>query len=83
MPATTKPFAFLTCPLDYGCASEARSSWIPFWLQKSAKMPFVKFVPLSVMMLCGRPYITMISLKNLMVEAPSSFLIGLASIHFV
>jgi hypothetical protein len=71
MPARTKPFAFSTCLLDCGCATEARSSRMPFWLQKSAKTPFVKFVPLSVMMLCGRPYLTMISLKNLMVEEPS------------
>jgi hypothetical protein len=56
---------------------------MPFLLQKSVKMPFVKFVPLSVMMLCGSPYLRMISLKNFMVDESSSFLIGLASIHFV
>jgi hypothetical protein len=35
------------------------------------------------MMMWGTPYLVMISLKNLMVDEPSSFLIGLASIHLV
>jgi hypothetical protein len=56
---------------------------MPFWPQYSAKTPFAKFVPLSVMMLCGTPYLVMISLKNLMVDEPSHFLIGLASIYLV
>jgi hypothetical protein len=56
---------------------------MPFLLQYSAKPPFAKFVPLSVMMLWGTPYLVMISLKNLMVDEPSSFLIGLASIYLV
>jgi hypothetical protein len=51
---------------------------MPFWPQYSAKTPFAKFVLLSVMILWGIPYLVMISLKNLMVDEPSSFLIGLA-----
>src|ERR1041384_4004768 len=45
--------------------------------------PFAKFVPLSVMMLFGTPYLTIISTMNLTVVGPSSFLIGLALIHLV
>src|SRR3954464_15739569 len=48
-----------------------------------ASTPFVKFVPLSVMMLLGTPYLTVISTMNLTAVGPSSFLIGLASIHLV
>src|SRR3954467_3135553 len=48
-----------------------------------ASAPFAKFVPLSVMMLCGTPYLTVMSTMNLTAVGPSSFLIGLASIHLV
>src|SRR3954464_3453770 len=48
-----------------------------------ASTPFAKFVPLSVMMLFGTPYLTVISAMNLTAVGPSSFLIGLASIHLV
>src|SRR4051812_4349809 len=48
-----------------------------------ASAPFAKFVPLSVIMLFGTPYLTMISTMNLTAVGPSSFLIGLASIHLV
>jgi hypothetical protein len=44
-----------------------------FWPKYSAKTPFAKFVPLLVMMMCRTPYLVMISLKNLMVDEPSSF----------
>src|SRR3954471_14065403 len=48
-----------------------------------AKAPFAKFVPLSVMMLWGIPYLLMMSAMNLPAVGPSSFLIGRASIHLV
>src|SRR3954468_22801784 len=48
-----------------------------------ASTPFAKFVPLSVMMLFGTPYLTVVSAMNLTAVGPSSFLIGLASIHLV
>jgi hypothetical protein len=78
MPVRIRPLAFSTCPFVCGCATDAKSSRMPFYPQYSAKTPFAKFVPLSVMMLWGTPYLVMISLKNLMVDEPSSFLIGLA-----
>src|SRR3954469_17422648 len=48
-----------------------------------ASAPFAKFVPLSVMMLCSNPYLVAMSTMNLTAVGPSSFLIGLASIHLV
>src|SRR3954462_11260605 len=48
-----------------------------------ASAPFAKFVSLSVMMLCGNPYLVAMSTMNLTAVGPSSFLIGLASIHLV
>src|SRR3954462_11457339 len=48
-----------------------------------ASAPFAKFVPLSVMILFGTPYLTVISTTNLTAVGPSSFLIGLASMHLV
>src|SRR3954466_10388815 len=48
-----------------------------------ANAPFVKFVPLSVMMLFGTPYLLMMSATNRTVVGPSSFLIGRSSIHLV
>src|SRR3954462_9812323 len=56
---------------------------MPCWEANRASAPFAKFVPLSVMMLCGTPYLTMMSAMNLAAVGPSSFLIGLASIHLV
>src|SRR4051812_48007645 len=48
-----------------------------------ANAPFVKFVPLLVMMQFGTPYLLMMSATNRTVVVPSSFLIGRASIHLV
>jgi hypothetical protein len=31
MPARISPFAFSTCPFVCGCATDAKSSRIPFW----------------------------------------------------
>src|SRR3954465_11852309 len=56
---------------------------MPCWDAYRASAPFAKFVPLSVMMLCGSPYRLAMSTTNLIVVGPSSFLIGLASIHLV
>src|SRR4051812_5527267 len=42
-----------------------------------------KLLPLSVMMLCGRPNLTTRSWTNRRAVAPSSFLMGLASIYLV
>src|SRR3954470_21677076 len=56
---------------------------MPDWDAYRASAPFAKFVPLSVMILFGTPYLTVISTMNLTAVGPSSFLIGLASIHLV
>src|SRR3954466_15860367 len=48
-----------------------------------ANAPFAKFVPLSVMMPFGTPYLVMMSAMNRTAVGPSSFLIGRASIHLV
>ena len=45
--------------------------------------PSAKLVPLLVMILCGYPYLRMISFRNFTAVLPSHFRIGLASIHFV
>ena len=44
-----------TCPLDYGCATEARSRQMPETEQYCSSAPLAKLVPLSVMMLFGMP----------------------------
>src|SRR3954467_9591615 len=49
----------------------------------SCHAPFAKFVPLSVMMLFGTPYLLMMSAINRTAVGPSSFFIGRASIHLV
>src|SRR3954464_3538002 len=54
-----------------------------FSRQNLAKAPSTKFVPLSVIILCGYPYLKMISLRNFTAVCPSHFLIGFTSIHFV
>src|ERR1043165_2273753 len=56
---------------------------MPVWDAYRASAPFTKFVPLSMMMLFSTPYLTVISTMNLTTVGPSSFLIGLASIHLV
>src|SRR3954469_21512630 len=48
-----------------------------------ASAPFAKFVPLSVMMLLGTPYLHTKSATKRTAVGPSSFLIGRASIHLV
>src|ERR1041385_233398 len=56
---------------------------MPCWEAYRASAPFAKFVPLSVMMLFGTPYLTVMSTMNLTLVGQSSFLISLASIHLV
>src|SRR3954469_17324702 len=56
---------------------------MPDWDAYRANAPFAKFVPLSVMILFGTPYLAAISTMNLTAVGPSSLLIGLASIHLV
>src|SRR3954468_2416550 len=54
-----------------------------FSWQNLAKAPSAKFVPLSVITLCGYPYLNIISLRNFTAVGPSHFFIGFTSIHFV
>ena len=56
---------------------------MPYITQKRAKAPLAKFVPLSVMMLCGMPYRIVILEMKVTAVGPFSFLIGFASIHLV
>src|SRR3954469_15770438 len=69
--------------MDCGCATDARSSRMPFSQQYASTSPSDKLLPLSVIMLCGRPNLTTRSQTNLRAVVPSSFLMGLASIHLV
>src|SRR3954462_6629253 len=56
---------------------------MPFSHQYASTSPSDKLLPLSVIMLCGRPNLTTRSRTNLREVDPSSFLMGLASIHLV
>src|SRR3954465_6444133 len=53
-------------------------SWQKFWNSAA-----VKFVPLSVMMLCGTPDLKMMDLMKLTVVRAIELVIGTASIHLV
>ena len=64
IPERMRPLARSTWPLDCGWATDAKSSRIPWAAQKRAKAPLEKFVPLSVMMLCGTPYRVVMSAMN-------------------
>src|SRR3954470_22472320 len=54
------------------------SSWQKFW-----NSAVVKFVPLSVMMLCGTPNLKMMDLMKLTAVRVVELVIGTASIHLV
>src|SRR3954467_3132365 len=54
------------------------SSWQKFWNSAA-----VKFVPLSVIMLCGTPNLKMMDLMKLTVVRVVELVIGTASIHLV
>src|SRR3954466_12996220 len=54
------------------------SSWQKFW-----NSSVVKFVPLSVMMLCGMPNLKMMDLMKLTAVRAVELVIGTASIHLV
>src|SRR3954466_958758 len=56
---------------------------MPLSQQLASTSPSDKLLLLSVMMLCGRPNLTTRTRTNLRAVAPSSFLMGLASIHLV
>src|SRR4051812_10984291 len=56
---------------------------MPFSQQYASTSLSDKLLPLLVIMLCGRPNLTTRSRKNLRAVAPSSFVMGLASIHLV
>ena len=54
-PDRMSPLARSTYPLYCGCATEARSRRMPETEQYVSSTPLAKLVPLSVMMLFGRP----------------------------
>src|SRR5664279_1402324 len=83
IPCKIEQFIRSTCPFDCGWATEAKSSRMPPFLQYLASSPTVKFVPLSVIMLCGTPNRMTMSMTKFLAVAPSSFLTGLASTHLV
>ena len=83
MPDRMRPFARSTWPFDCGWATDARSSRMPCVAQKRAKAPLAKFVPLSVMMLCGMPYRVVISAMKVIAVRQFNFLMGFASIYLV
>ena len=56
---------------------------MPCVAQKRAKVPLAKFVPLSVMMLCGMPYQIVMSEMKVTAVGPFNFLMGFTSIHLV
>ena len=83
MPDKTRPFARSTWPFDCGWAMDAKSSRMPCVAQKRAKAPLAKFVPLSVMMLCGMPYQVVMSAMKVTAVGPFNFLMGFAYTHLV
>ena len=83
MPDRMRPLVHSTWPFDYGWATDAKSSRMPYVAQKRAKAPLAKFVPLSVMMLCGMPYRTVMSAMKVTAVGPFNFLMGFASTHLV
>ena len=83
MPDRMRLFARSTWPFDYGWVTDAKSSRMPCVAQKRAKAPLAKFVPFSVMMLCGMTYRTVMFTMNVIALRSFSFLIGFASIHFL
>ena len=83
MPDRIRPLARSTWPFDCGWATDAKSSRMPYVAQKRAKAPLAKFVPLSVMMLCGMLYRVVMSVMKVTAVSPFNFLIGFASIHLV
>jgi len=78
-----RPFAHSTWPFNCGWAMDAKSSRMPCVAQKRAKAPLAKFVPLSVMMLCGMPYRVVMSAMKVTAVGPFNFLMGFTSTHLV
>src|SRR4051812_48319530 len=83
MPPHTSLFAFSTCPLDSRCSTDAYLILMPSSWQKNWNSAAVKFVPLSVIMLCGTPNLMMIDLMKLTFVRAVELVIGTASIHLV
>ena len=83
MPNKMRPFTHSTWPFDCGWATDAKSSQMPYDVQKRAKAPLAKFVSLSVMMLCGMPYRVVMSAMKVTAVGPFNFWMGFASIHLV
>ena len=54
-PDRMSPLARSTCPLDCGCATEARSRRMLETERYYSNVPLAKLVPLSVMKLFGMP----------------------------
>ena len=82
-PDKMRSFARFTRPFDCGWATDAKSSQMPCIAQKRAKAPLAKFVPLSVMMLCGMTYRVVMSAMKVTAVGPFNFLMGFTSIHLV
>ena len=83
MPDRMRPLARSTWLFDCGWAMDAKSSQMPCVAQKRAKAPLAKFVPLSVMMMCGMPYRVVMSVMKVTGVGPFNFLMGFTSIHLV
>src|SRR5215203_3139437 len=83
IPESTKAFVLSTWPLPWGCATEHKSSRMFLLSQNRLNSPWAKFVPLSVMILCGYPYRRITSFRNFTAVWPSHFAIGFTSSHLV
>ena len=83
IPESTKALVLSTWPFPCGCATEHRSNRMLLSSQNRLNSPWAKFVPLSVIMLCGYPYRKITSFKNFTAVCPSHFAIGFTSSHLV
>jgi hypothetical protein len=71
IPLHIKAFAFSTCLFVLGCATDANFNLIPILSQWLLNSLDVKFVPLSVMMLCGTPKRNTMDLMKLIAAVES------------
>src|ERR1041384_1759555 len=83
MPRSNSWLALSACPLDCGCATDARSSRMCSFWQNRCITPSDRLEPLSAMMLWGYPNLYMIFFKNFSAVAASHLLTGSASTHLV
>ena len=63
-PLRISAFALSTCQLLWGCATDAKHSWMPMSSQYSWKSLLLNWVPLSVMMRFGTPNLHTMDLRN-------------------